>query len=331
MDLDALAAARAAEWERLELLGRKGALSGTEADELITRYQSAATDLSAIRSAAGQTPLGERLGVLVARARLRFAGIPADPLQALPAFFALQLPAALYRIRWLTLGVVGAFLLITLAYGIWASSSPELMAALGQQMDLDQYADQDFVGYYSDHSGTVFSSTVWTHNALVAVVCVVTGVLGVFGPWMLLQNAQNLGIAAAIMGTHGHLDTFFLYIAPHGQLELYSVFIACAAGLRIFWAWIAPGPRTRGQALAEEARALFTVAVGLVISLLVSGLIEGWVTRQDWPWAIKIGIGTVALAGFLFVQWFIGGRAFRAGQTGDLEEFEAGARRLVAG
>ena len=68
-----------------------------------------------------------------------------------------------------------------------------------------------------------------------------------------------------------------------------------------------------------------------MLALLVSGIIEGYVTRQDWPWVIKIGIGSVALAAFLVYQWVLGGRAYRAGETGDLEEFEAGARQLVAG
>ena len=63
----------------------------------------------------------------------------------------------------------------------------------------------------------------------------------------------------------------------------------------IFWAWVAPGPRTRVQALSDDGRALFTIVIGLVFALLVSGIIEGYVTRQDWPWPIKIGIGTIAL------------------------------------
>ncbi|MCU1407576.1 MAG: hypothetical protein JWQ43_3879, partial [Glaciihabitans sp.] len=40
---------------------------------------------------------------------------------------------------------------------------------------------------------------------------------------------------------------------------------------------------------------------------------------------------TVALAAFLLYQWGLGRRAFRAGQTGDLDEFEAGARQITAG
>ncbi len=99
----------------------------------------------------------------------------------------------------------------------------------------------------------------------------------------------------------------------------------------IFWAWVAPGARTRGEALAQDGRALFSLVVGLILMLLLSGVIEGFVTRQDWPWPIKIGIGTIALAAVLAYQWLLGRRAALAGETGDLDEFEAGARRLVAG
>lgn len=75
---------------------------------------------------------------------------------------------------------------------------------------------------------------------------------------------------------------------------------------------------------------MFTIVLGLAIALLVSGVIEGFVTRQEWPWPLKTGIGTVALVGFLAVQWVVGRRAARAGETGDLGAFERGATRLVA-
>ena len=101
--------------------------------------------------------------------------------------------------------------------------------------------------------------------------------------------------------------------------------------MAIFWSWVSPGSQTRLQSLAHGGRSLFTVVIGLACSLLVSGLIEGLVTRQPWPWPIKIGIGTVALAGFLCYQWILGRKANRAGETGDLDEFEAGARTITAG
>lgn len=98
----------------------------------------------------------------------------------------------------------------------------------------------------------------------------------------------------------------------------------------IAWAWIAPGPRTRAVALADAGRSLFTIVAGLMIMLAMSGFIEGFITRQEWPWPVKIGLGTIALLLVLAYQWVLGRRAARAGETGDLDEFEAGARQLTA-
>lgn len=330
MDLDAYSAAHRDEWERLARLGSQRRFSGLEADELIDGYQAGASQLSAIRTTAGQSVQGDRLSLWLSRARLRFTGASANVLSQLPRFFVAQLPAALYRLRWVSLVIAAATAVVALLYGWWVSANPQVLASIGSEAELETYR-KEFVNYYSNFSGPSFTSVVWTNNALLAAQCIAFGVTGVYPAYLLFSNAQNLGIVAAILGHFGDLGTFFLYIAPHGQLELYSIFVAGAAGLRIFWAWIAPGARTRGQALAEEGRALFTVVVGLILSLLVSGLIEGFVTRQEWPWVIKIGIGTVALAGFLTYQWVVGGRAARAGETGDLDEFEAGAKQLVAG
>lgn len=331
MDLDALQEARAAGWDRLDRLARARHLTGAEADELIERYQSASSDLAAVTSAAGRTPVGDWLSTVLTRARSRFAGTPTGVLDTLPRLFTRQIPAALWRIRWLTVWIAGAFLVVATAYGVWAAGSPQLMASLGSEAQLDAYARDEFVAYYSEHPTGVFASLVWTNNAWIATLSIVLGISGFFVPMILIQNAQNVGLAAAVMGTHGELDTFFAYISPHGPLELMSIFVAAAAGLRVFWAWVAPGPRTRPQALAEDGRALFAVVIAVVVSLLVSGVIEGFVTRQPWPWPVKTGIGALALAGFLLVQWAVGRRAAAAGHTGDLERFEAGATRLVAG
>lgn len=331
MDLDAYTAAHREDWDRLAELGGKRRFSGAEADELIDRYQSGASQLSAIKTTSGESVQGDRLSLWLSRARLRFTGASANVLSQLPRFFAAQLPAALFRIRWLCLAVTVASILIAVIYGWWASSNPAVLATLGSTEDLERYAKEDFVNYYSENSGSSFTSFVWTNNAWLAAQCIAFGIVGVYAPYLLFTNAQSLGMTAAIMNEFDRLDVFFLYIAPHGQLELYSIFVAGATGMRIFWAWIAPGARTRAQALSEEGRAMFTIVIGLILALLVSGLIEGLVTRQEWPWPIKIGIGTVALGGFLFYQWVVGRRAARAGETGDLEEFESGARQLVAG
>jgi uncharacterized membrane protein SpoIIM required for sporulation len=331
MDLDAYSAAHRAEWDRLAELGKTRQLSGPQADELIDRYQAGATQLSAIKTTAGSTVQGDRLSVALSRARLRFTGASANVLSQLPRFFLFQLPAALYRLRWLTLAVAIVTFVVAGLYAAWATSNPQVLANFGSDAQLQKLAESDFVNYYSENPAASFTGLVWTNNAWIAAQCIAFGILGVYVPFIVLQNAQNLGITGAILFAYDKGDVFFLYIAPHGMLELTAVFVAAAGGLRIFWAWIAPGARTRGQALAEDARALFTVAIGLVCVLFVSGIIEGFVTPAPWPWPVKIGIGACALLAFLAYMLIIGGRAYRAGETGDLAEFEAGARRIFAG
>ncbi|MET4639047.1 stage II sporulation protein M [Mycetocola sp. 2940] len=331
MDLDAYSAAHREEWDRLDALASKRSLSGAEADELIDRYQAGATQLSAIKTTAGSTVHGDRLSVSLSKARLRFTAAGSNVLSQLPRFFLLQLPAALYRLRWLTLAVALATMVVAGMWAVWVLGDPQVLANLGSDDELRQLAEEDFIDYYSDNPAASFAGQVWTNNAWIAAQCIAFGVTGVWVPYVVLQNAQNLGITAAVLFSFGHGDTFFLYIAPHGMLELTAIFVAAAGGLRIFWAWVSPGNRTRGQALAEDGRALFTVAIGLVLVLLVAGILEGFVTPQPWPWPVKIGIGAAALGAFLFYMLVVGRRAYRAGETGDLVAFEAGAKRLYAG
>ena len=331
MDLDALTAARREEWARLDELSRSRRLSGREVDELVTRYRAASADLADVKTSAGRTPHGDHVSTMLARARLRLTGGPENVVRQIPRFFALQLPAALYRIRWITLIIAVAFVIVATVVAVWISRDPALVASLGSRLQLEQYAQNEFTEYYSENPAAVFAGTVWTNNAWIAAQCVMFGITGFWPIMVLVQNAVGVGTAAAVMASFGRTDVFFLYILPHGMLELTCIFVAGAAGLRIFWAWVAPGPRSRGESLAEAGRSLATVAIGLVLALGVSGLIEGFVTGQPWPWPVKIGIGATALALFVVYIVMVGGRAHRRGESGDLTEYEAGTPTLVAG
>jgi len=117
---------------------------------------------------------------------------------------------------------------------------------------------------------------------------------------------------------HGEAVEFFTLILPHGMLELSAVFLAAAAGLRMGWAVIDPGPRRRVQALAEEGRATVTIVLGLIVVLATSGAIEAFVTPSALPSWARIGIGAVAEAGFLTYVIVAGRRARRLGLSVDM-------------
>ncbi|MFE1645631.1 stage II sporulation protein M [Microbacterium sp. P01] len=329
MDLDALTAARREEWARLDALGRSRRLSGADVDELVTRYQAASADLADIKSSAGRTTQGDHVSTLLSRARLRLTGSPDNVLRQVPRFFVLQLPAALYRVRYTTLVIAVVFVLTAALVAFWVSGDPALVASLGSQAQLEEYAEDSFTSYYNP--AAVFAGTVWTNNAWIAAQCVLFGITGIWPLMVLMQNAVGVGQAAAILIAFDRGDVFLLYILPHGMLELTCIFVAAAAGLHVFWSWVAPGPQSRGASLAAAGRSLVTVAIGLVFALGLSGLVEGFVTGQPWPWPVKIGIGAAALAVFLFYMLVVGRTAARRGETGDLTEYETGTPRLVAG
>lgn len=331
MDLDALTAAHRAEWERLDRLSRTRRLAGADVDELVTRYRAASADLADVKTTAGRSPQADHLSLILARARLRFTGASENVLRRIPRFFALQLPAALYRVRGATLAVTVGFLLVATLVAAWIASDPALVASLGSDAQLSAYAKDEFTAYYSENPAAVFAGTVWTNNAWIAAQCVLFGISGIWPVYIVAQNAVGLGTSAAVMASYDRLDVFFAFILPHGLLELTCIFVAAGAGLRIFWAWVAPGPRSRGEALASAGRSLVTVAIGLVFALGLSGIVEGFVTPQPWPWPIKLGLGALALAVFLVYMLVVGRWAFRQGETGDLTEDEAGTPELVAG
>jgi len=237
-------------------------------------------------------------------------------------------PAALYRIRWWIVVVTAVSLTLAVVAGVWVATHPDVLDAMMTPSEQREYVDHAFEEYYDPGGG--FAATVWTNNAWIAAQCVAFGITGIWPAYVLITNAVQVGAIGGMMAVHGRLDIFLQLIAPHGLLELTSIFVAGAAGLRIFWTWIDPGPRTRSRALAEESRALFTVAIALVGTLAVSGLIEGFVTGSGLPWPVKIAIGVVALAAFWTYTIVLGRRAVRAGATADLEADQAGYAVAVA-
>lgn len=331
VDADALTDARRPEWARLDELSRRRSLNGDEVDELIVRYRAASADLAELKTSVGDSPQGAYLSTILVKARLRLTGASDNVIAQVGRFFSSQLPAALYRLRWTTLAVAVVFLFIVAITAVWVVSDPERLATLGGADMLKDYADDKFTDYYTENPAAVFAGMVWTNNAWIALQCVLFGISGIWPVYAVMQNAMGLGVSAAIMAAHGRLDIMVLYILPHGLLEITCILVACAAGLRLFWAWAAPGRRNRSVALAEETRSLATVAIGLVFALALAGFIEGFVTGWALPWPVKIGVGALALAIFLVYMLVVGRRAYRRGETGDLVEYESGTPQLVAG
>ncbi|QNJ93000.1 stage II sporulation protein M [Mycolicibacterium fluoranthenivorans] len=322
MDVDAFVLAHRASWDRLELLlTRRRALTGAEVDELVDLYQRVSTHLSMVRSSSADPVLIGRLSGLVARARSVVTGAHAPLWSELVRFWTVSFPVVAYRSwRW-WLGTAVAFFVVAVVIGAWVAGSPEVRASIGTPAELEQLINHDFAAYYSENPAGSFGLQVWVNNSWVAAQCIGFAILlGIPIPYVLFQNALNVGVSGGLMFGAGKADVLLGLLIPHGLLELTAVFLAAAVGMRLGWTVIAPGDRPRGQVLAEQGRAVVAVAVGLVVVLLISGLIEALVTPSPLPTFLRIGIGVAAEIVFLNYIVYFGRKAVRAGESGDADE-----------
>ncbi|MDQ1650131.1 MAG: hypothetical protein QOG60_2188 [Frankiaceae bacterium] len=335
VDVDVYVARHRSEWSRLELLVRKGArprrLSGDEFDELVDLYQRATTHLSVIRTRSPDPSLVDALSGLVTRARSVVAGARDPSWRAVSRFLLVTFPAAVYLRRWWILVTSVACVAVALALGVWIANDTYVAGALQPAEQVRALCDTEFANYYSSHPAGSFAAQVWTNNVWVAAGAICLGVLfGLPSIGLLLFNSINVGLSGGYMASCGKTGEFFSLILPHGMLELTAVFAAGATGIRMGWRIIDPGPRRRSEALAEEGRSAVGIALGLIVYLAISGVLEAFLTPSPLPPWARLTSGFLVWAVVLGGTLVLGRRAVRGGATGDLEDRDIEARAPVS-
>jgi uncharacterized membrane protein SpoIIM required for sporulation len=296
-------------------------LAPSEVDELVHLHLRVSSQLSTARTHLGDPDLTAALSRRVARSAAVVHGTRARTWRAFVDGVTRTFPAAVWHAR-LPIAVSTVVFVTSFAVmAIWLALSPAAVAAAAPEAVREAYLEQDFEAYYSSEPGTAFAARVFTNNAAVGALAFGMGVLwGLPTLYVLTLNGVNVGLAAGLFHAAGDATTFWTLILPHGLLELTAVFIAGGAGLRLGWAALAPGDRTRSAALAEEGRRSVVIVLGLVLVFLVAGLLEGYVTAAPWPTWARVGTGAAVWAGF--VGWIVvaGRRAAARGLTGALGE-----------
>lgn len=326
MDIDRYLVENQADWDRLaELTGRarwrRTSLDATEIDELVAGYQRASAHLSHIRVAYRDPELTSRLTRLVAEASAAIYGQRSRPGRAVGRFFADTFPAAVWHIRRFVLVAVLVTFLPAIAMAVWLTHDSEALDRSGSPAYREQYVEDRFEQYYSEDPSVVFFTQVTTNNIQVSFSAFALGLFGVIpGALVLASNGVGLGQAAAWMIAAGDGGRFFGLILPHGLLELSAIVIAGAAGLALGWSWIAPGDRRRSDALAEEGRRAAAVVLGLIVTFVAAGLIEGFLTGSGLPAWLRVGVGASAWVAFVGYLVLRGRSAAAAGYTGSLGE-----------
>ena len=326
MDIDRYLLENEAGWKRLaELAGRarwrRSSLSPGEIDELVAGYQRASAQLSHVRVAYRDPDLTARLTRLVAESSAAIYGQRSRPGRAVGRFFADTFPAAVWHIRKFVLVAVLVTFLPAIAMAVWLTHDQGALDRSGSPAAREEYVEERFEQYYSDDPSVVFFTQVTTNNIRVSFAAFALGLFGVLpGVLVLVVNGANLGQAAAWMIAAGDGGRFFGLILPHGLLELSAIVIAGAAGFALGWAWIAPGDRSRTDALAQEGRRAAAVVLGLILTFIAAGLIEGFLTGSGLPAWLRVGVGASAWLAFVGYLVIRGRGAAAQGLTGALGE-----------
>jgi uncharacterized membrane protein SpoIIM required for sporulation len=322
LDIDGFINRNQPVWHRLEQRARRARrgvsrLGPGEVDELVADYQRASAHLSYARTAFADPGLTGRLTRLVAEANGVIYGKRARTLSTIRRFFRTTFPGAVWYARRFVLVSLACLLVPAFAVGAWVANSDAALDVSIPEEARDAYLTQDFEDYYSSDPAAQFATSVTVNNIQVAITAFAAGIFLCLGAlFILINNGAHVGVAAGVFVWAGEAPKFFGLILPHGLLELTAVAVAGAAGIHMGWAIIAPGDRSRADAVGEAGRRAMVIVLGLVLAFIVAGLIEAFVTGTGWPTWLRVGIGVAVELAFVLYVVVFGRRAVAQGETG---------------
>jgi len=290
-------------WRRLEqyVTSQRKIHSGESLLEFTRLYRQTASDLAYARTYFPESAITQYLNNLISVAYPRLYQRRRRTHWAVARFFGRSFPCLFresggYILLALLVSALGALYGFALVSHAPVRAFQLLPPAFVQQVDVSGAGPHQVVA-------PVMSSTIMTHNMLVALEAFVGGLtLGLFTLYALWQNGLILGVLAAMFSA-GHRSTvFWSLIVPHGVTELTSIFIAGGAGLMLAHYLMDPHGMSRGRALQYGATKAGQLFLGTVPMLAVAGIIEGFLTPLAIPVSFKFA--TAMVTGVIWISYF---------------------------
>ena len=297
MSIDRFVEDRRGRWARLAALvrearGRVERLSADEVLELGHLYRTSSGDLAIARRDFARDVATERLNDLVAAAHaLVYSEAPTSG-RRLRAFVTRELPATVranlvYTLVALAMTLVPA--LVTYALGL---ANPEIAAGALSPETRDHLAERRLWTNIPEGFRPLVGPLIIVNNVRVAVVAFAGGMTaGLLTAYVLIGNGAMLGTIFAVVQSYGLAGGLLMFIAGHGFLELSAIFLSGGAGLRLAWALLRPGDRSRRDALRLAGAQAVRLVLLVVPVLGVAGIIEAFLSPSGAPEVVKAGVG----------------------------------------
>ena len=292
-----------------------GALAPGEIPAFAAQYREVAADLARARTYQVDPRVItylERVVTAGHNALYRTRGKDRTPL---PHYILRDFPAAVVQ-SWRY--VLVAFLLFSVPAGIgyvMIRERPELGEELMPGMVARAEAAAENLtegrGYAetSKENRPEMAAFIIQNNIGISFVAFVGGITGgLLTAWLLYTNGMMLGLALGLFQNYDAARYLLTFVLGHGILELTAIFISAGAGFRLAKAMIAPGDRTRKDALVLEGR-IAAGMIGAVVTLLaIAGTIEGLLSASAAAPIWKYGVS--AATAVLLVLYFANGYAY---------------------
>jgi len=231
-------------------------------------------------------------------------------------------PQSVRAHRWYLLVATLLFAGPMLAVGLATYLDPGFILHLG-----DAQQAQEYDSMYNENSRALGrsrdASTDWQmfgyyvmHNIGIGFQCFAGGLFaGIGSVFFLVFNGVQIGGVAGYLTARGHTENFYSFVVTHGAFELTAIVLSGAAGLRLGYALLAPGRRTRLAALQHAAGDAIVVVYGVIGMLVAAAAVEAFWSSARWvPPEVKYGVGAAC---WLLVIAYLGwqGRPTRNGSA----------------
>lgn len=304
-------------WQALEaLLARADRelhrLSAAELDELGRLYRVVTSDLALARRDYPTQQITVYLNQLAGRAHgVIYRGAPTRR-RALVEFYTTRFPQ-LYRalLPYTTVAFV-LFVLTSLASFVLVWTEPDTIYIL-QGPQIEPLVRQVEAGQlWTDIPPAIRSAAsamILTNNIQVTFITFAGGIsAGIFTAWILIINGLHIGGIFGLLQYHGLAAGLAEFVAAHGPVELSVIFLAGGCGLYIGDGLLRPGLQSRRAALVERARVGVQLILGCAPLLVISGVIEGYISPSGLPWLVKVAVGIITGVA-LHLYWLRAGQA----------------------
>jgi uncharacterized membrane protein SpoIIM required for sporulation/uncharacterized RDD family membrane protein YckC len=297
---------------RMERTGVSGLATG-EIPPFAAQYREVAADLARARTYQVDPRVIEYLERIVSAGHNALYGARGRQRTPFAHYLLRDFPAAVVESRayvfvallLFMVPAAAAYVMIRERPNMAEEVMPQVMISRAEQAAAREAEERTYAQTDAENRPIV-AAMIITNNIQVSFGAFVGGLTcGLLTAWLLVANGMMLGFGFGLFKNYGVLSNLTTFVAGHGVLELTAIFISAGAGFRMAKALIAPGDRTRKDALVVEGRIAVRMVGAVVTLLAIAGTIEGLLSTSNAPAAWKFGVSLATVV--LLVLYFTNG------------------------